>query len=304
MGDERVLIKRILFATDFSTCAHYAEQHVVFFSKACGATVEVLHVLQLYPGVYPTVQDHRETDQQLADVVRRIQQAGVLITKQQEIGFPSVVICEEARKSDTDLIIMGTHGRAGLEHVLLGSIAERVLTMAPCPVLTAREPRGAEVPKMKTKNKFKHIVAPIDFSDCSMDALEYAILLAKQLGASLTLLHVLEPVSYAHDLILRPVMERHPEQINSALKRLASVIRTHLLSVREAICGGLPADSIVEFVRVSHCDLIVMGTHGRRGILHLMRGSVAEAVLRRTSCPVLAVKSPRFAPGSRSLLAV
>jgi nucleotide-binding universal stress UspA family protein len=58
----------------------------------------------------------------------------------------------------------------------------------------------------------------------------------------------------------------------------------------------VPADSILEFVRASGCDLIVMGTHGRRGISHMLRGSVAEAVLRRAPCPVLAMRNPKLSP--------
>lgn len=176
------LIKRVLFATDFSTCAHHAEEYVASLSTVYGATVEVLHVLELYPGIYPAVQDHQETDERLADAVHRLQRKTIPVTGHQMIGIPSVQICQAAMQHDTDLIVLGTHGRTGLEHIILGSTAERVLTIAPCPVLTVREPEGPERRHTGVPITFEHIVVSIDFSDCSMDALEYGIQMVKDVG--------------------------------------------------------------------------------------------------------------------------
>ena len=304
MAAEHSWIKRVLFATDFSTCARYAEEYVAFLGKTYEATVDVVHVLALYPGIYPAVQDHLETDESLADAVRRLQQPAASVTGQQLIGIPSVQICEVAMRLDASLIVLGTHGRTGLERILLGSTAERVLTMAPCPVLTVREPNGSEGWHKRVPIKFEHIIVPIDFSDCSRDALESGIQIAKDFNASLTLLHVLEPVSYGNDFTLGHTAEQGQldERIDSQLRVCLSAIQSAGVSVREVIRGGVPTDSILEVVHASACDLIVMGAHGRRGIAHLMMGSVAEAVLRRASCPVLAMKSPQFVLGHRRVV--
>jgi nucleotide-binding universal stress UspA family protein len=302
MGNEQSLVKRILFATDFSSCADHAAEYVAVLAQAYGAAIEVVHVLELYPGMYPTVQDHRETDDRLTEDVRRLQQPTVRVTGQQMPGIPSVVICEAAREHHADLIVLGTHGMTGLAHILLGSTAERVLTIAPCPVLTVRGPTGSEGRHKRALVTFEHVIVPIDLSGCALDALEYGIQMAKDFSASLTLLHVLEPMSYGVDLTLRHAADRDQERVNAQLTALANTIRTHGLSVREVIRGGLPADSILEFVRGSGCDLIVMGTHGRRGISHVMMGSVAEAVLRRAPCPVLVLKSLQFAPGRQRVV--
>ena len=153
--------------------------------------------------------------------------------------------------------------------------------------------------------KFEHVTVPIDFSDCSVDALEYGIQIAKDFGACLTLLHVLEPVSYGDDFMLRQAAEegRPDKRIDSQLRAFVSAIQSAGVSVREVIRGGVPADSILEFVRASACDLLVMGTHGRRGISHMLKGSVAEAVLRRAPCPVLAVKSFTSTSGRQPVVA-
>ena len=279
-----------------SHCARHAEEHAAFLSKAYGATVDVAHVLELYPGVYAAVQDHWERDGRVDEAVRRLQLPTVPVTGHQLIGTPNVQICEAAMKYPADLIVLGTHGRTGLDHVLLGSTAERVLTMAPCPVLTVRVPKDPDARHNKAPIKLEQVVVPVDFSDCSLDALEYGTQIAKDFGASLTLLHVLEPIAYADDLTLaqQAKQDRLKEGIDSQLKPYVSAIQSAGVSVREVIRGGVPADTIIESVRSSDCDLIVMGTHGRRGLSHLMRGSVAESVLRRASCPVLAVRNAHF----------
>ena len=112
-------------------------------------------MLEAYADMYATIQDHRETDERVADAVRRLQQPMIPVTGHQMIGIPSVLICEAAVKCHADLIVLGTHGRTGLEHILLGSTAERVLTMASCPVLTVREPKGSEGSHKKAPIKFR-----------------------------------------------------------------------------------------------------------------------------------------------------
>ncbi|MBD0306163.1 MAG: universal stress protein [Nitrospiraceae bacterium] len=294
------LIKRMLFATDFSSCAEHAENYVAFLAKAYSAAVHVVHVLEIYEGMYvTTVQGHREADQRVAEVVRRLQPFAALVTHQEDAGIPDVRICELATETHPDVIVLGTHGRTGLRHILLGSTAERVLTMAPCPVLTIKEPKGVEGQPKRVPITFSHVVVPIDFSGCSMDALEYGIQIAKDFGASLTLLHVLEPVSSGIALTFKHAGERDPERLASQLGLIAGTIRSQGLSVRELIRGGPPADSIVEFVQTAGCDLIAMGTHGRRGISRVVKGSVAEAVLRRASCPIIAVKTSKLSGHQR-----
>ncbi len=291
MGDEQSLIKRILFATDFSSCAHHAEAYVAFLAKAYESTVTILHVLEIFEGAYvTTVQDSNETHERLDEIVRRLAQPAGRVKYQRRAGIPDTIICETAQEVRADLIVLGTHGRTGLRHVLLGSTAERVLTIAPCPVLTIRK-QGQEEEHRATKPvQFKQIAIPIDFSDCSLNALEYGVQMAKGFGAFLTLLHSLEPLSYGSDLTFVHAAEQNQHRVAAQLNLAADRIQSQGVSVHTVIRGGLPADSILDFIDRSGCDLVVMGTHGRRGLAHFMKGSVAEAVLRRASCPVLAAK--------------
>ena len=308
------LINRLLFATDFSVCARKAEEYAVLLAGLDHAFVDVFHVLELYPGLdpeYPVTQVyvdqlHRETDAGLAETVRRIQDQRIPARGRSVLGIPSAQICVAAAESHADLVVLGTRGKTGLEHLLLGSTAERVVVNAPCPVLTVRVPvsRAGAGASVTPPREIHHILAPVDFSDCSLDALEYAVQIAKRLKVPMTILHVLEPISYGLDLTLIHTSERERTRVllEEKLNGLAAAIASEGITAHHQIRGGMPGDSLVHFIEDNQCDLVVMGTHGRRGLSHLMNGSVAEAVLRRASCPVLTVKSPKFAPGHRRIV--
>ncbi len=142
---------------------------------------------------------------------------------------------------------------------------------------------------------FDTIVFPTDFSECSDQAFDYAVLLAEQNDAELHLLHA---AVLLHD---DPVAEKFPEEM-ALLDRLEEVTRSKLgaivnkemlamLRVREARRRGFSAsDVILDYADEVDADAIVMGTHGRRGPRRWLLGSVAEDVLRRARCPVLAVR--------------
>jgi nucleotide-binding universal stress UspA family protein len=287
-----------------------AEEYAVLFAGIYQAPLDIFHVLEIYPGLDPEYsvnqlyvdQLRRETDVQLAEAVRRLQNKRVSAEGRSVLGVPSAQICAVATESHADLIVLGTRGKTGLEHLLLGSTAERVVIKAPCPVFTVCHTGDAAWAPHSAG--FQHILAPVDFSDCSLDALEYAVQIAQQFKATVTILHVLEPVSYGLDLTLihRSERERTRARLETELDALAHAIALEGLTVHRAIRGGTPADSLLHFIDENRCDLVVMGTHGRRGVSHLVNGSVAESVLRRAACPVLTVKSPKFTPGHRRIV--
>lgn len=310
------LIKRILFATDFSPCAVRAQDYALFLASSWGAELNVLHVLEFPPGMNPDYpvnslylnQLRKEATRSIEELMARATQSGIATNKHLLLGIPSQRICAIADECRDDLIVLGTRGRTGLEHILLGSTAERVIKTAPCPVLAVRLPKtegSGGAPGIGTPVRLARMLVPIDGSDCSLDALEYAAQLAMLAGTTVTLLHVVEPVAYGIDFTLGGMAEREQQraQMHGKLESLTAALRSVGLTVDHVVRGGLPGDSIVEVARVQASDLIVMGTHGRRGISHVMSGSVAEAVLRKGGCPVLTVRSPKFGPGHRRIVA-
>lgn len=144
----------------------------------------------------------------------------------------------------------------------------------------------------------KSILCPVDFSDSSDHALTYAIALAQSYEATLKLLHVVQPplMSVPGDPMVPEFSSEVMEDITAASQRrldeIAAKTREQVASVETKIATGSPFVEIITFAKDQNVDLIVVGTHGRTGLAHVMIGSVAEKVVRKAPCPVLTVKHP------------
>jgi nucleotide-binding universal stress UspA family protein len=298
---------RLLLATDFSRSTEGAERYAYALASSWGATVTVMTVLDFPVGMnpeYPVNQLYlgqlmQEATGQLVELKARAAGRGLSVHTRIATGIPSEEVLAAADSEGTDLIVVGTRGAAGLEHVLLGSVAERIIRRAPCPVLAVpvkREESEGSGSASTDPAAMERILVPIDFSDCSLDALEYAVMVAQRAKASVTILHVLEPVSYGLDFTLLHVSKRQQmrEVIAERLAALVSALTSAQVTADFLVRGGLPGDSILDVVRTDQPDLIVMGTHGRRGLSHTVFGSVVESVLRRSPRPILTVRSPKF----------
>ncbi len=296
------LITRVLFATDFSACADRAMGYALSLAGIWKAELRVMTVLELYPGMDPdyTVNkmylDHlrSEANRQLSAVEARAKAAGQPVTMRIETGIPSQAVQTVAESIGADLLVVGTHGRTGLDHVLIGSTAERVVRMSPCPVLAVKADKGAA--SAAATSTIKRIVVPIDLSTCSLDALEYAVQFAKPLGATITILHAMEPVAYGLDFSLSHAKEwkEQRDYLEKRLGVLAACLTAHGIQADHVLKPGLPADSIASYVTQQKFDLMIMGTHGRRGISHVLVGSIAGAMLRHAPCPVLTIRQFNF----------
>lgn len=202
------------------------------------------------------------------------------------VGVPAEEILNAAEEIGADLIVVGTHGRTGLSRFLTGSVAEVVLRRAKCPVLALRTPDPKHEP-----GEIRVILHPTDFSDRSADALRVARTLARDQGARLILLHVASNEITAEGMAVMPVDPRVYRELLDEMRGqlegpdLKYPVETQ---VRE---GMATAAEIQRAAEELHSDLIVMGTHGRTGLGRVLMGSVAEGVLRHSSCPVLTVRA-------------
>jgi nucleotide-binding universal stress UspA family protein len=298
------LITRILVATDFSACADRALDYAAFLARAWAAPLEILHVVEVPPDMDQEdavsgsffEQRRKAAEQPLERLVASLASHGVAATWQQRFGIPSQQLNAAAGELHADLIVVGTHGRTGLAHILLGSTAERAVRGAPCPVLTVRalpaRREAAEAQAAAPPLAFHRVLCPVDFSRCSVDALEYAAQVAYGFGAALTILHVLEPVFFDLELGLGkvPDYDRAKTEAESRLAAVRDALTQQGLTVETVVSGGVRADSILAAAQPDRCDVIVMGTHGRRGLPALVTGSIAEAVLRRAAAPVLTIR--------------
>ena len=133
----------------------------------------------------------------------------------------------------------------------------------------------------------KRILVPVDFSQGSLNALSSARDLAKQFGAELLLLHVIAPIDF---ITVSDVYDEQRRASDAALTRIGADLRAAGQRFRVIVAGGVPSHVIVDTAKRTGTDLIVMGTHGRTGLAHMLIGSVAERVVRTAACPVLAVR--------------
>jgi nucleotide-binding universal stress UspA family protein len=308
------LVTRILFATDFSDYAARAQAYATYLAAAWKAKVDVLHVtegpkwLNSNVAAIPLAEEVRkETAAQLDEVRGQMARSGITASVRQVMGIPNEQIDLVARENGVDLVVLGTQGRENVLYGLIGSTAERVIKGGPCPVLAVpghREGARSHVTEAQPQIPIQHILAPVDFSSPSLDALEYAIQLANGLGTKITLMHVLEPICYDLDYSLGSIEHevRKRDHWKSQLTELSDLVKSFGLPADFQISGGVPSDAILAGALRGRSDLIVMGTHGRRGLSQKRFGSIAEAVLRRATCPVLTVKTPKFAPGHRRVV--
>ena len=158
-------------------------------------------------------------------------------------------------------------------------------------VLVELGPRETRVPAQiavaSPLFNLKHILVPLDFSDCSKYALQYAASLARQFGAELQLLHVIEPYP--------PIPEMYPidvETVQDSKAELDALRRGVGEGVRSTVrlCTGAPHAEITQAARELKSDLIVIATHGRKGITRMFLGSTTEKIVRQAPCPVLVVR--------------
>lgn len=141
---------------------------------------------------------------------------------------------------------------------------------------------------------FCTLLIPTDFSSGSTAATQYALWLAGKTGAKIVFLHVMEPTVYSVDFALtHPDLSAEVRQrAGEALRQLVEEARSRGLSAEQALAVGAPFAEIEKTAADRKADLIVMGTHGRTGMAHVVLGSTAERVVRLASCPVLTVKAP------------
>ena len=293
-------IKTILVPTDFSEHAETAIETAEILAKPLGAQIHLLHVLHLpVQAVTPEMavvpvgfwQDLRTHAERKLDESRKaIEKQGVRCTTEILEDIPGFAIAAAAKRANADLIVMGSRGLTGLKHALLGSVAERTVRTAPCPVLTVKRDGGGPL-------RLRTILVPMDFSPASHRALELAKELAKSAGpAHLILVHAYYvPIELEQFLIQQgdPVLERLSESVTKDLEKILKGLQDAGISSEYLANRGAPERLIIELAKQKHADLIVMGTHGRRGLSHLLLGSVAERVVRTAECPVLTVQEKK-----------
>jgi nucleotide-binding universal stress UspA family protein len=297
-------VRRVLYATDLSAASQPAWEHARQLGTLFGAEVLVLHVLPVAP--VPTtvyfpwtlVEQLREAGQRQAlerldALISGSTDPGVKTSVRVEPGSPAARgILEVVREEGADLIVMGTHGHTGLGRVLLGSVADRVVRLAPCPVVTV----PAEAAGLPGSARITRVCYASDFSPSARAAWPWALALAEAAGAELDLVHVTAlPVPDADlpaDAVGQMARLLH-EQGQAEAERFLQTCSLPRDRVHVVIGRGVVSDQILHWARARSADLIVMGTHGWSGLLRWTLGSVAHHVTQAARRPPVLTVGPR-----------
>ena len=209
-----VRFKQILCPIDFSAFSRHAFDRAVGVARSYDASIAVLHVLPI-PAAVPAIPFGPEGPGpfgfEVVDRQRVLHELPQFLGMDRSIGVPVTYhaieapsahkeILQQVGRLSADLVVLGTHGRSGFEHVLLGSVTEKVLRTSPVPVLTV-PPHAPDVIPIG-RGPFRRILYATDFSPGSEDALRHAASLAQHAAAQLTLLHAVEPLPVGYDPIV------------------------------------------------------------------------------------------------------
>jgi nucleotide-binding universal stress UspA family protein len=296
-GMKRAMIRNILVPIDFSEMSIHSIATAKRLAKRFDAKMHLVHVNQL-----------ANQAAFMAEQLRMVaQRTGSFPLEQRPLvasAAPYHEICRLASELPVDLIVMATHGYTGLSHVFLGSTAERVVQHSPCPVFVVRQKKQQS--KTAQPLSIKTILVPVDFSDCSLEGLHYAIRFANEFRAKLILLHATHlGYIYSRDGMVpfdvRDLQEAARESAEQQMRELVRTIESGALKVETTLTSASAVVDICSFAKDYEIDLIITSTHGFSGLRHALIGSVAERVVRHAPCSVLVV--PSHPQSRRAILA-
>lgn len=317
------MTKRILLATDGSESSRRALREAAAFARS-GDAIRVIHTVEdpvnLLTSAFGKLIDleqvrrdmQREGEEHLARAVLYLREEGFnaqahLLDLRTTGETVPEAMTREANEWAADIIIVGTHGRSGVRRAMLGSVAEQILRNALVPVMLVAGEARAHLPQ-RAGGHYERVLVALDTSETSRRAVDYALTLARTHGATLRVVHVLDlPGPFLAGFDPEPMLEAVRavgEQVRTwATQRMREAEVPGEVEMREIQpMGEGVADQIIAAGREADADLIVLGTHGRRGFRRFTLGSVAEDTARHAGRPVLLLpaQAPHIAPAAQT----
>ena len=305
-------INSILCPVDFSKFSRHALDHAAQLARWFKATLTVCHVQPVYlppmamsPSGVPVASappsivtsplvSPDEMEAQLTAFSDGVDVTGVEVRFRGRSGIPVREILDEATAQKSDLIVIGTHGLTGFDRLVLGSVAEKIVRKASCPVLTV--PPAVEASSADGPSMFKRILCCVEFSDTSLKVLEYGFGLAKEADAEIIIVHVIDGVPDSPDwpTTVTSAFREHLRVLESdLLKRLQGAIPEQVRQWRNPsilLLRGKPYQEILGVAEQRAAQLIIMGVRTRGAIDRLIFGSTTNHVVRSATCPVLTLR--------------
>jgi nucleotide-binding universal stress UspA family protein len=285
----QVVLRNVLFATDFSAASMRALPYATNLARQYGAKLYASHVAPIESYLLGDAQAKErlrvartEAESNLSELVRSPVVGSIPATTLLDNGDIWSVLQGFIDQYSVDMLVVGTTGRSGLGKVLLGSVAEEAIRESPCPVLTVG-PTTAEEAAIRVRN----ILYASDFSADSLVAAPYALSFVEKFQALLTLLHVIPSLPES------PYLDAQLARVR--LGEIASAHGSFSVAPNVVIEMGSPANMILKVARGVEADLIVIGARGAGSLPRLAShfGSIAHKVVSHAHCPVLTVGGSR-----------
>lgn len=283
-------IRSILFATDFSPASDRAMKYALAIAAPAKSKFFLVHALSskaAQPLTDFRIREfdphRRETETDLRALKNSGRLAGVDHSFIVERGGVWEVLANVIERNRIDLVVLGTRGRSGISKLILGSVAEEVLRLAACPVLTI----APHVPESKSGQAFRNILLATDYSAGSLNAVPYAFCLAQLFHAKVTFLHAIDSIRLAGAVSSEALQAQEREELKTL------VPRDVVAEVEFQAEFGPATDVILAVAASKRADLIVMGVHATRALAastHLP-WTIAHRVVCHAPCPVLTVRS-------------
>lgn len=288
---------RVLLALDSSPGSDAALNEFLSRPWPAETSASVLSVVDLFEFI-PRTDDAEQfikNEDDLAEKLvlnarERIERRGIKATSQVLKGYPATAIVDFARDSNAELIMVGSHGRSGIARIILGSTARTAVRTAPCSVEIVR-PTGRQ-PDAKMR-----IILATDGSAYSFAAARSLASRPWPAGSEVKVISVMDPDIpaidpwYSAGQVLERIREENTRYAENTTDETAQMVSASALAVSKLAVSGIPKWRIVDEARHWEANLIVMGSHGRRGVTRLLMGSVSEAVAMHAHCSVEVVRS-------------
>lgn len=294
-----ITINKILWTTDGSKEAKAGLTYARLFANAFNSEIIGLHVIRVIDKKAGALFGEKvdltgwveDAASKWFDIFDGIQEE----LKREKLGFrykvvagsPHEKIIEVANEEKADLILMGKRGLGLKDRALVGSNTIKVLKGSQIPVLAVRARTG------KSLSRIRKILVPFDVSEKFDSALQYALSLAKAFDAIVSVIYVLELISYPYEFpvsILEDMRGVYDNELKNKIAEISSQGGDKIKIKHRVIESINPYLGIIEFAQNERTDLIIMNTHGRKGVKRFVLGSVAEKVIQESPCSVLALK--------------
>lgn len=287
------MYNEILVPTDGSPAADAAAETALNLARRFDASLHAINVVELDES--PTDAESevaeeitRRGEETLATLRDRAADVGVSATTSVRETEDPVhrTIIDYATDHDVDLVVMGTHGRTGLNRLVLGSVTERTLRTSPVPVLTVHEDTALG-------SDFEKVLVPTDGSEPANVAADHGIGIAEATDAALHVVYVVNLASASGEFgsaeVLKALEDAGQQAVDDVVDRAQDA---GVRSVEASVLSGTPARAVLDYIEEHDIDVVAMGTHGRTGLERFLLGSVTEKVVRVADVPVLTVSPP------------